>query len=58
MNNKILLFRECAKLSVMFDKWCEENELKKYPINMIAWLQINGFLNVEEIEKKLKEENK
>ena len=42
----------------MFEKWCKENNADDKDLtNMITWLHINNLLNVEEVEKIIKDKS-
>ncbi len=52
---KLLFYSQRHKLAKMFKKWCKENNADDKDLtNMVTWLHINNLLNVEEVEKIIK----
>ena len=51
-----LWFTERKNLEQLFLEWAEENNLAKTPMNVIAWLQINGAINTAATRAILMEE--
>ena len=54
----LFLYNKRHKLAKMFEKWCKENNADdKDHTNMISWLYMNNLLNIEEIEKFIKDKS-
>lgn len=54
----LLLFNKRHKLAKMFEKWCKDNNADdKDHTTLITWLHINNLLNVEEVEKFIKDKS-
>ena len=54
----LLFYSQRHKLAKMFEKWCKENNADDKDLtNMITWLHINNLLNVEEVEKIIKDKS-
>ncbi len=54
----LFLYSKRHKLAKMFEKWCKENNADdKDHTNMISWLYMNNLLNIEEIEKIIKDKS-
>ena len=47
MKNRILFFSDRVDLEEKFIAWATENNVKNCPQSVVAWLQINGLLNIE-----------
>jgi len=50
----ILFYSKRHKLVKLFEAWCKENNADENDkTNLITWLQMNGLLNMENVEKIL-----
>lgn len=47
----MIFFSQRMAIEKKFLKWCKENNVAEKPNSLIAFMEINGWLNEEKIEK-------
>ena len=52
----MIFFSQRLQIEDMFDEWRKEKGISNFPSAVIAFLQIKGWLNEEQISKDLKME--
>ncbi|MBR3208802.1 MAG: hypothetical protein IKF82_00895 [Bacilli bacterium] len=53
---KQLFYSKRYKLVKLFEKWCEENNADKNDkVNLVTWLHLMDLLDVDKVEKYLKD---
>lgn len=45
-----MLFSERLELAEEFEKWAEENHVSKEPLSVIGFMQMKGFVKLEQCE--------
>ncbi len=55
---KILFYSKRSKLVKLFEKWCKENNADyNDKVNLITWLHMMDLLDVDNVEKFLKDKS-
>ena len=56
---KLLFYSKRHKLVKLFEKWCKENNADENDkTNLVSWLHLMGLLDVDKVEKYLKNRSK
>ena len=48
-----LVYKEREKIESIFNEWCVKNHVARTPNAFVAFMQINGWLDVKKIKKDL-----